>query len=227
MRSARVATKSVSGSAKANARGVTVPHGTATAFAPKAPSAGPAVAPVASGSGPTPSGGEGPPQNFSGTDAYDYPPRASNVGMLTDLGAAITQFPWARLLPRPGWRRRLPLLGRHQQQPGSERPVHRQPLRGRRWPNYFYTNFAFSPAYDATLAAPRQLGTFTARQAWTWSTWLTNGILAVDLGALVLMGAQTRTPSPARIPAEPPRRLPLSGRLRTCSSARRRSGTAR
>ena len=43
--------------------------------------------------------------------------------------------------------------------------------------NHFYTNFAFCPAYDATLAAPCKLGTFTARMGW---------ILAVDLDALVL-----------------------------------------
>jgi hypothetical protein len=190
LRSAVSVTRTASGSAQTNAGSVTVAHGSPTMIAPQAPQAGSPAAQATAADGATAPDSGLAPQVFPGTDAYSYPPPATNIGAVAGLGAPVTRFPWA---PNGALFFHDPVGGGNFR--CSAGAINSQNLSvvftaghcvangGRA---YFYSNWAFCPAYDATLFNPCQLGLFTARTAWTWGGWFFNGTLALDLGAVVM-----------------------------------------
>lgn len=189
MRAAQPMRKVVSGSDARNASQVTVAHGAPSSVAPAGP-AGRSSAASDGSTGSPASASDTVPQNFPGSDAYDYPPPATNSGAVKAMGIPFTQFPWA---PNGALFFHDPVGGGDFR--CSAAIINSQNLSvvftaGHCVANggnaYFYNNFAFCPAFDATLANVCPLGVWSARGAWTWSTWFFNGTLALDLGALVL-----------------------------------------
>lgn len=186
MRAAQPVRKVVSGAGAANAGRVTVAHGAPSSVTPLAPAG--SGAQTEDSTGAPASASDAVPQNFPGSDAYDYPPPATNAGAVKAMGVPYTQFPWA---PNGALFFHDPVGGGNFRCSAAiinSRNLSVLFTAGHCVANggsaYFYNNFAFCPAYDASVGCPR--GLWTARGAWTWSTWFFNGTLALDLGALVL-----------------------------------------
>jgi hypothetical protein len=189
MRAAQPVRKVITGADSANASRVTVGHGAPSSVAPVGPAQGSSAASATSDGAPA-APSDAVPQQFPGTDAYNYPPPAANAGAVKAMGIPFTSFPWA---PNGALFFHDPVGGGFFR--CSAAIINSQNLSvlftaGHCVANggnaYFYNDFAFCPAYDASLGSPCPLGVWTARGAWTWSTWFFNGTLALDLGVLVL-----------------------------------------
>ncbi|MEK8106433.1 hypothetical protein NKG94_16650 [Micromonospora sp. M12] len=48
------------------------------------------------------------------------------------------------------------------------------------------TNWSFVPAYDDDLANPRPHGTWTARELWTWSSWIDSSNWEADMAVAIM-----------------------------------------
>src|SRR4030088_1475931 len=151
-------------------------------IARQAPQAGSAAAQATAADGATAPDSDVVPQVFPGTDAYNYPPPATNIGSVAGLGAPVARFPWSpngALFfhdPVGGGNFRCSAAAINSKNLSTVFTAGHCVAKG--GGKYFYNSFLFCPAYDTTVGGdPCLLGRYTSRVAWTWSSWINNGYL--------------------------------------------------